>query len=156
MFGSDGSCWVGLVWFSQFGSVQVLTEPVRSESEVVAGSQAVLVQLAVRLVDVYSVGRASVCFETLATAVFSGGCINSTTLYLMFLGFSASAFHHHNVMDVVVTYRLPLHLTGGIQTSLDKLFICAPGRMQSLDGNRKQFSPTRMQISSPCQVAEPL
>lgn len=113
VFGSDGSCWVGLVWFSQFGSVQVLTEPVRSESEVVAGSQAVLVQLAVRLVDVYSVGRASVCFETLATAVFSDGCINSTTLYLMFLGFSASAFHHHNVMDVVVTYRLPLHLTGG-------------------------------------------
>lgn len=56
VFGSDGSCWAGLVWFSQFGSVQVLTEPVRSESEVVAGRQAVLVQLAVRSVDVYSVG----------------------------------------------------------------------------------------------------
>lgn len=111
VFGSDGSCWAGLVWFAQFGCVRFLTEPVGSESEVVAGRQAVLVRLAVRLVDVYSVGRARVCFKTLATAVFSDSRIDSTTLCLMYLRFFANAFNYH-VMEVVVTYRLSLHLTG--------------------------------------------
>lgn len=57
-----------------------MIEPVGSGSEDVAGRQAVLVGLAVWLVDVYTVGQARVCFKTLATAIFIGGHIKSATL----------------------------------------------------------------------------
>lgn len=117
-----GLGWYGSLWF---GRVRVSVEPGGSGSEVVAGRQAVLAELAVWLVDVYSVGRATVCLI--------GGHIESPNSMfdvkhfifadLLQMILKCCPSHHCNVVETAVTHRMPSRPTGG---TVPGLFFCGP------------------------------
>lgn len=97
-------------------------------SSAVAGREAVLVGLAVWLVDVFLVGQARGCFKTLAQAVYVEMCVQMILLIISpqsdggFCPIKRQPWKH------------------AIQTAAWTYCSVVSGQIESLDGNRKQLS----------------
>lgn len=108
--GSDGS-WPRRAGLDLCGSDVRGFQLSQSGSEAMAGTQAVLVGLAVCLVDEYSVG----CFMTVATwlsltAMLSPCLMLNTCMPMLFKCWS---LHVHNVLEIVVVYISLVELKSG-------------------------------------------
>lgn len=130
VFGSSPLQLSVCVWLSQLSAWLVWSGSLRfscarfwssqSGSEVMAGTQAVLVGLAVCSVEEYSLG----CLKTLATAVFSGGHVKSTCLMLNTMRLVCRCYLNTDHLTSTMLWRLLSYTSYWWNYSRDKFFFC--------------------------------